>query len=174
MKTGSSGGPLQTFQDLDVSVMKILENWGAFRDTKDAFLYAHRSSAIIFYLVETLTIQFWMEYFCLKTPSEYLSGIWLKNKTEKLAKKQRYFLTSCYRLKSREKLTGLKVLDLVTWLRVDNSLQSLSNAEPRPAAAGEHVGRISLLRYQSGPLHPARAYLQEKADGVCNAAFQLG
>lgn len=81
---------------------------------------------------------------------------------------------SCYSLRSREKLTGLKVLDLVTWLRVDNSLQSLSNAEPRPAGVGEHVGRISLLHYQSGPPHPASAYLQEKADGVCNAAFQLG
>lgn len=35
-------------------------------------------------------------------------------------------------------------------------------------------GRIFLLLHQAGPLHPVRAYLQKKADGVCSAAFQLG
>jgi len=53
-------------------------------------------------------------------------------------------------------------------------LHLLAKAEPKPVGAVMHGSRISLLLYQADPLHPARACLQEKADGVRSAAFQLG
>lgn len=75
---------------------------------------------------------------------------------------------------NREGVNQVQDLDSVTCCRVNNNLHLQAKAESKPTVVVIKRGRISLLLQQAGPLHSVRACLQEKADGVCSAAFQLG